>query len=129
MVAYAQGKNAEAVRAYETAVQLEPGAADLHAALGDVRQATGDLRAAETAYRALRLDASAARGPRETRQNTGPACSASKRPAAAPSSGAVQLDPANAEANFELGKAALARGDHAAAVDQLRRARSSRRPV
>lgn len=121
MVAYSQGQNAEAVRAYETAVRLEPGAADLHAALGDVRQATGDLRAAESAYRnALRLDAS----PAEVHVKLGRTLARRQRveEAAVAFARAIQLDPANAEAHFELGKAALARGEHAAAVDQLRRA-------
>lgn len=124
MVAYQLGKDAEAVRAYETAVKLEPGAADLYAALGDVRDSTGNLSAAEAAYRtSLRLDATAA----GVHVKLGRNLAKLQRPAEAEAAfvQAVKLEPANADARFELGKLALVRGDHARAVDHLRQAVAS----
>jgi protein O-GlcNAc transferase len=120
MVAYLHGKNADAVRAYEIAVKLEP-AADLFAALGDVYDATGDLARAEPAYRrSLSLDASQA----AVHVKLGRNLMKLQRPSEAEAafSGALKRDAANAEAHFQLGKLGSARGDHTAAISHFQQA-------
>jgi len=120
MAAYALGRNAEAIRFYETAVHLEPAAPDLHAALGDVRQAAGDLSAAEGAYRrSLRLEAGAAVSVKLGRNLARQQRAAE---AAAAFTRAIQLEPGHAEGRLELGKLALTAGDPAGAVEHLRQA-------
>jgi len=116
MVAYLLGRNADAVRAYETAVQLEPGGADLFVSLGDVYDATGDLARAEQAYRrSLKLDATSA----PAHVKLGKNLAKLERPVEAGRefAEALRFDPATADAHFQLGKLATARGDHAAAVE------------
>ncbi len=124
MVAYLTGRNADAVRAYETAVKLEPNAADLFAALGDVYDATGDLPRAEKAYlRALRLDSSVAAYHVKYARNL----LKLQRPKEAEAAflNAVERDPANPEAQYQLGKLAAARDDHSAAIARYQRAVAS----
>jgi tetratricopeptide (TPR) repeat protein len=124
MVAYLHGRNAEAVRAYEAAVRLEPGAADFFASLGDVYDATGDLTRANAAYTtSLRLDASVA----AVHVKLGRNLLKLQRPAEAERTfrAALQRDPAQADAHFQLGKLAAARNEHAAAIEHYRQAVSA----
>lgn len=124
MVAYLNGKNAEAVKAYEAAVRLEPGAADLHASLGDVYDATGDLARAESAYRtSLRLDPSVA--PVHVKLGRNLAKLQRPREAERAFTAALRNDPRNADAHFQLGKLAASRNEHAAAIDHYREAVTS----
>lgn len=119
MVAYLNGRNAEAVKAYEAAVKLEPGAADLHASLGDVYDATGDLVRAGAAYAvSLKLDGSVA----AVHVKSGRNWLKLQKPeeAARAFEAALQRDPANGEAHFQLGKMAAAREDHTAAIEHFR---------
>lgn len=121
MVAYLNGRNAEAVKAYEAAVRLEPGAADLHASLGDVYDATGDLMRAGTAYQtSLRLDSSVA----AVHVKLGRNLAKLQRPREAERAfaSALRNDPRNADAHFQLGKMAAARNEHAAAIGHYREA-------
>lgn len=124
MVAYLNGKNAEAVRAYEIAVKLEPGAADLYTSLGDVYDATGDLARANAAYvTSLRLDAAVA----PVHVKLGRNLLKLQRPVEAERAfqAALQRDPAQADAHFQLGKLAAARNDHAGAIEHYRQAVSA----
>ena len=121
MVAYLNGRNAEAVGAYEAAVRLEPGGADLYAALGDVYDATGDLARAESAYRkSLSLDASVT----AVHVKLGRNLMKLQRPREAETAfaAALQRDAAQAEAHFQLGKLASARGEHNAAISHYQQA-------
>ena len=120
MVAYLHGKNTEAVSAYETAVRLEPGGADLFAALGDVYDATGDLARAESAYRkSLSLASVAA-----VHVKLGRNLMKLQRPREAETAfaAALQRDATQAEAHFQLGKLASARGEHNAAISHFQQA-------
>ena len=99
------GKNPEAVRSYETAVKLEP-AADLYASLGDIHDATGDLVRAEAAYaQAQRMEPGSA----EYLVKHGRCLVKLQRPK-------------DADAHFQLGKLATARGDHLSAIPHYERA-------
>lgn len=118
MAAYASGKNEEALRAYETAVRLEPGAADLYAALGDVYDAVGELQKAEAAYdKAVTLDRSTAAyflkyGRNQVKLQKSDLGATLLRQA-------IILEPANADAHFELGKLAAAGGDDRGAASHF----------
>ncbi len=120
-LAYATGKNEQAARAYETAVKLEPAAADFHASLGDVYDATGDLAKAEAAYRrSLALDGSVAAvhvklGKNQLKRQHAADAEAAFR-------NALGFDPSDAEAHFQTGKIEAARGDHAAAIGHWEKA-------
>jgi tetratricopeptide (TPR) repeat protein len=120
MVAYAAGRNADAIRFYEAAVKIEP-AADLWAALGDVYDATGELAKSESAHaRAVKLEPASA----EYAVKHGRVLAKLQRAADAESAfaRAVRLEPANADAHFQLGKLLAARGDTAAAIGHWERA-------
>lgn len=124
MVAYLNGRNTEAVRAYEAAVRLEPGAADLYASLGDVYDATGDFTRAGAAYAtSLRLDPAAA----AVHVKLGRNLLKLQRPREAERAftAALQRDAAQADAHFQLGKLAAARNDHAQAIEHYRQAVSA----
>ncbi|MCC6588561.1 MAG: tetratricopeptide repeat protein [Bryobacterales bacterium] len=120
MLAYAKGDNDRAIKAYQTAVKLEPDAADFHASLGDVYNAAGDLPGAVNSYRrAIALDANNAtyyvkQGRALVKQRSNAAEQAFQQ--------ALRLDPNNAEAHFEAGKLLAARDDHRAAIDHYSRA-------
>jgi tetratricopeptide (TPR) repeat protein len=128
MVAYLNGRNAEAVRAYRTAAKLEPDAADLHASLGDVYGATGDFDRAQSAYaRSVKLDPSVA----EVHVKAGRNFLKLERPgdAEAAFARALDLNPSHAEANFQLGKLAAARGNHAEAVARFEKSAGAPSPL
>lgn len=120
-LAYATGKNEQAARSYETAVKLEPAAADFHASLGDVYDATGDLAKAEAAYRrSLALDGTAAAvhvklGKNQLKRQQAADAEAAFR-------NALGFDPSDAEAHFQMGKIEAARGDHGAAIGHWEKA-------
>ena len=120
-LAYATGKNEQAARSYETAVKLEPGAADFHASLGDVYDATGDLARAEEAYRrSLALDGAVAAvhvklGKNQLKRQQAADAEAAFR-------NALGFDPSDAEAHFQMGKIEAARGDHGAAIGHWEKA-------
>ncbi|MBS1827524.1 MAG: tetratricopeptide repeat protein [Acidobacteria bacterium] len=121
MAAYAGGKNDEALRAYETAVRLEPNAADLYAALGDVYDAVGELQKAEAAYdKAVTLDRSSADYFLKYGRNQAKL----QKPdlAATLLRQAIILEPANPEAHFELGKLAAAQSDDKTAASHFEQA-------
>jgi len=121
MVAYDNGRNDEAVRAYQAAVKLEPDAADLHASLGDIYDATGDLARAQSAYaKAVSLDPANASYHLKQGRNFVKL----QRPADAQAAftKAIARDPSLADAHFQLGKIAATRADHAAAIAHFERA-------
>ncbi len=121
MVAYLTGKNADAAQAYETAVKLEPTAADFQASLGDVYSAADRLRPAARAYEhALRLDPGNAAYAVKAGRNLLKAQQSAK--AEAMFRQALRNDTGNAEANFQLGKLVAARGDYEAAVSHYEQA-------
>lgn len=120
-VAYDNGRNDEAVRAYQVAVKLEPDAADLHASLGDIYDATGDLARAQAAYaKAVSLDPPTASYHLKQGRNF----IKLQRPddAQAAFLKAIARDSSLADAHFQLGKIAAARADHAAAIPHFERA-------
>ncbi|MBL8221868.1 MAG: tetratricopeptide repeat protein [Bryobacterales bacterium] len=121
MVAYLNGKNEEAMRAYEIAVKLEPDAADMQAALGDVYDATGELNKAEAAYeKAVRLEAGNAAYRVKYGRNL---AKLQKADAAADMlRQAVKLEAGNADGHFELGKLAAARSEDASAAAHFEKA-------
>lgn len=121
MVAYLNGKNDEAKRAYEIAVKLEPEAADMQAALGDVYDATGELNKAEAAYaKAVRLEVGNAEYRVKYGRNLAKLQKADE--AVAMLTEAVKLEPGNAEGHFELGKLAAARAADAVAAGHFEKA-------
>lgn len=120
-VAYDNGRNDEAVRAYQVAVKLEPDAADLHASLGDIYDATGDLARAQSAYaKAVSLDA--ANATYHLKQGRNFVKLQRLDDAQAAFLKAVARDATLADAHFQLGKIAAARSDHAGAIPHFERA-------
>lgn len=120
-VAYDNGRNEEAVRAYQAAVTIEPGAADLQASLGDIYDATGDLARAQAAYaKAIRLDPSTASYHLKQGRNFVKL----QRPADAQAAflKAIAIEATLADAHFQLGKIAASRSDHPAAIPHFERA-------
>ncbi len=125
MIAYSNGRNAEAIQAYETASQLEPGAADLRASLGDVYANSDNPRKAAAAYKeAIRLDPANA----EYRVKAGRNLLKLQLTAEAEAafSKALEIEPGDAEALFQIGKLEAGRGDHPAAIAHYERAVSFR---
>ena len=115
VLAYHNGKNDDAAREYEAATRLEPGAADLWAALGDVYGATDNALKADVAYsRAVKLAPAIA----EYRVKMGRNLLKLQRAEDAESAfrKATEIDANDAEAHFQLGKLAFARGDNTSAI-------------
>lgn len=124
MIAYSNGRNAEAIRAYETAARLDPGAADLRASLGDVYAAADRLHEAAAAYsQANRLEPANA----EYRVKAGRNLLKLQRTAEAEAAflKALEIEPDHADAHFQIGKLAADRGDDNAAVSHYKLAIAS----
>lgn len=120
-VAYDNGRNDEAVRAYQVAVKLEPDAADLYASLGDIYDATGDLARAQSAY-AKAVSLEPANPSYHLKQGRNFVKLQRPSDAQAAFLKAIARDATLADAHFQLGKIAAARSDHAGAVPHFERA-------
>jgi len=119
--AYLTGKNAEAAQAYETAVKLEPAAADFQASLGDVYSAADKLQQAARAYEhALRLEPGNASYAVKAGRNLLKLQRSAEGEAMFRQ--ALRNDTGNAEAHFQLGKLVAARGDYGTAVSHYEQA-------
>jgi Flp pilus assembly protein TadD len=124
VLAYHNGKNEDAAREYEAATKLEPAAADLWAALGDVYAATDNTLKADAAYsRAIKL----APATGDYRVKMGRNLLKLQRAEDAESAfrKAIEIDTSDAEAHFQLGKLAFARGDNTLAIRHYEQAVTS----
>jgi tetratricopeptide (TPR) repeat protein len=118
---YATGRNDESAKNYQTALRLEPGAADLHVALGDLYSAAGAFeRAGDEFDAAVELDSTNI----AYRVKQGRNWVQLQQPVKAEAlfRNLLLKDPTNFDANFYLGKLASDRGDVASAIRNLKAA-------